>query len=128
MLTKVVELPGGVTVTLRRGKIRDRLLMNSIIGKLGFDGGEDTGDFAGKRLFARLITQSQIEGNGLGFDLPAIADSEKDLRASFEKFLELDAGLYDVLDEGLFDVDKSLNDPDLLPAEIVPEKKDKAAE
>ena len=127
MLTKVVELPGGVTVTLRRGKIRDRLLMNSIIGKLGFDGGEDTGDFAGKRLFARLVTQAQIDGD-LGYTLPAVTDSEDELRASFEKFLDLDALLYDDLEQALFEVDRPLNDPDLLPAEIVPEKKDETSE
>ena len=126
MLTKQIEW-NGATITLRRAKIRDRLLMNSIIGKLGIDA-TDTGDFAGKRLFARLITQAQIEGDGLGFALPANADSEEDLRVGFAKFLDLDGELYDSLEEALHEVDRSLNDPDLLPAEIVPENLDEAAE
>jgi len=126
MLTKVIEW-GEAKITLRRAKIRDRLLVNSIVGKLGIDT-EDVADFAAKRFFARLITQAQIEGNGLGYTLPAIADSEEELRASYELFLDLDAGLYDGLEQGLYEVDRPLNDPDLLPAEVVPENLDEAAE
>ena len=121
MLTKTVEWDGAV-ITLRRAKIRDRLLVNSIVGKLGID----IEDFAAKRLFARLITQAQIDGD-LGYTLPALADSEEDLRASYENFLDLDGSLYDDLEQGLFEVDKPLNDPDLLPAEAVPENLDEAA-
>jgi len=126
MLTKTVELPGGV-LTLKRAKVRDRLLTNVIIGKLGFDT-EDSDSYTGMRMFARLVTQAQIEGNGLGFDLPAITDSEEDLRAAFEKFQELDGFYYDEIELALFEVDKPLNDPDLLPAEAVPENLDEAAE
>jgi hypothetical protein len=121
MLTKDIEWNGAV-ITLRRAKIRDRLLVNSIVGKLGIDT-EDVADFAAKRFFARLITQGQVEGD-LGYALPAVADSEEDLQAAYEAFLDLDAGLYDSLEQGLYEVDRPLNDPDLLPAEVVPEKKE----
>ncbi len=127
MLTKVVELPGGVTVTFRRAKIRDRLMANKIIGRLGVDT-EDIGDFAFKTSFARLVVQAQIDGDGLGFTLPAITDSEEEILAAYEKWLDLDGGLYEHLQQALFDVDGPLNDPDLLPAEIVPEKKDETSE
>jgi hypothetical protein len=121
MLTKQVEWNGAV-IHLRRGTVRDRLMLNSVVGKLGIDT-EDIGDFAAKRFFARLITQAQVDGD-LGFALPAIADSEEDLRAAYEEFLNLDGGLYDSLEQGLYEVDRPLNDPDLQPAEVVPEKKE----
>jgi len=121
MLSKQIEW-NGATFTLRRGTVRDRLMVNSVVGKLGIDL-DYTEDFAGKRLFARLIVQGQADGDW-GFTLPAITDNEEILLASFEKFLDLDGGLYDELETALYEVDKSLNDPDLLPAEIVPEKND----
>ena len=126
MLTKEIELYGGVKVTLQRAKIRERLMINSIIGKLGIVA-EDTGDFSGKRLFARLITQAQINGD-LGFALPASADSAEDIRKAFELFLDLDGDVYDALEQALYEIDRPLNDPDLLPAEAVPENLDEAAE
>ncbi len=125
MLKTTVEW-NGAKIVLRRAKIRDRLLVNSIVNKLGIDT-EDIGDFAAKRFFARLVTQAQIDGD-LGFVLPAIADSEEVMRASYDAFLDLDGGLYDELEQGLYEVDRPLNDPDLLPAEVVPEKNDEAAE
>ena len=125
MLTKKIELRGG-TITLKRAKIRDRLLMNVIIGKLGFDS-ENTDGFAGMRLFARLVTQAQIDGD-LGFVLPALADNEEVMRESYEQFLELDGFYFDEIEQGFEEVDRPFNDPDLLPAELVPEKNDEAAE
>ncbi len=125
MLTSKIKW-NGATITLRRGTVRDRLMVNSVVGKLGIDL-DYIEDFAGKRLFARFIVQAQADGD-FGFAIPAITDNEETLLASFEKFLDLDGELYDELETALYEVDKSLNDPDLLPAEIVPEKKDEAAE
>ena len=122
MLTKEIEWNGAV-ITLRRGTVRDRLMLNSVIRKLGGIDTEDMDDFAAKRFFARLITQAQVEGD-LGFALPAVAASDEDLHAAYEQFLDLDGGLYDSLEQGLYEIDRPLNDPDLQPPEVVPEKKD----
>ena len=122
MLKKTFEF-NGAKITVRRGKVRDRLMVNATIGKLGLDT-EDLGDYTAKRFFARLIAQAQVVEGDLGFVFPTLADSEEALAASFEDFMELDGGLYDELEQALYEVDRPLNDPDLLPEDQVPEKKD----
>lgn len=125
MLKKTIAW-NGAKITVRRAKVRDVLLARGIVNKLGVDN-NDPGDFFVKQAFAEFVTLAQVDGD-LGFSLPSPADSKEELAVALECYLELDIEFYNALEGAITEVSRPLNDPDLLPSDQVPEKKEPNAE
>ena len=96
--------------------------------KLGMT--NDTGQFVlpfdqhyQRQKFTEALTRSKVDGN-LGFEWPHVTDDENKLCEALENWLDLPAKLVERWCVKLNDVNQPPNDKDLLPPELVPEKKE----
>lgn len=107
-----------ITVVIHRAKVRDRLVRDTVLGKLQRDG---IGDAPSRFAFATAVAQSTVTGMQW---VDASADAEE-LKAAFNRWLDMDGALYDEWDHALYVVNLPMNNPDLLPPEqLTAEKKD----
>lgn len=103
-MTRTFEI-GNAKVTVRRAKVRDRLVIDAIQDKLAK--GADIDIIVAVRMFGRMVAQSTVEGDP-GFTLPAPTASEADLHAAYETWLESDAESMDIWQKHLREVDAPL--------------------
>lgn len=112
----------GVTVTVHRARIRDRVARDIIIQKLQRAG---VGDAFERYTFANLLSQSEVDGLPWGTSL----SSDAELAVAFDAVMNSeDTTLYEKWDDELRLVNSALNDAALLPPDATDPPKVEADE
>jgi hypothetical protein len=96
---------GEAEVTVRRAKVRDRLAVDAVQGKLAKGGEMDA--IIASRSFGKILAQSTVKGD-VGFPLLNPTADESELREAYEQWLDADAELMDIWQKHLRDVDAPL--------------------
>lgn len=96
---------GNAQITVRRAKVRDRLAVDAVQGKLAKDAEMDT--IIAVRSFGKILAQSEVDGE-VGFPCPPPTASESELRQAYDLWLDADAELMDIWQQHLRKVDAPL--------------------
>lgn len=103
-------------ITVRRADVRARLLQNLIYRHFTIAEGMPEEEFLLYSSFATFMTQASVEGD-LGFPIPAVSAPHEIIVQTFESFLALDGGFYDLYRAALNEVSAIVGDPELAPGE-----------
>lgn len=95
---------GDLTVTVHRQRIKDRLAVTTIVGRMR---SLDMGDPYMQMVFGRVLAQSDVSGMAWANS----QSSDAELRAVFEAWGELDADMFEMWNDALDLVDMKLSAP-----------------
>ena len=122
MRTKSFTYNGDVTITVRRGTVRDRLAVDALAWELPET--KSTAERHAQRSYAKLVIQTvSVEGD-LGFVWRSSNASGDDLAAAYEALMDADGALWDAWNVAILQADGSIADPELAE----PPKKTDAAD
>lgn len=121
-LTREFEY-NGAKVTVSRRTVRSQIQTELLYRAFGDDENTSDIELLEKAPFFQLLTQTEIDGD-IGFKIPEVASSIKELKAGFDAFMDADGTFLDQLREAWLEVNAAVNVEILLPPDNVDKKKE----